>query len=63
MKEAVGIAERMVDVSNCEEKLRAIAVKEKGKKSIEIWLTNIPVSVHSAKGTAKHFDQTFLKFE
>ena len=50
MKEPVEIAERMVDVSNCEEKLRAIAVKEKGKKSIEIWLTNIPASIHSAKG-------------
>jgi hypothetical protein len=50
MKEPVEIAERMVDVSNCEEKLRAIAVKEKGKKSMEIWLTNIPASVCSAKG-------------
>jgi len=49
-KEPVKIAERMVDVSNCEERLRAIAVKEKGKKSIEIWLTNIPASVCSAKG-------------
>jgi hypothetical protein len=30
----VKIAERMVDVTNCEKRLRAIAVKEKGKKSI-----------------------------
>jgi hypothetical protein len=49
-KEPVKLAERMVDVSNCEERLRAIAVKEKGKKSIEIWLTNIPASICSAKG-------------
>jgi hypothetical protein len=50
LKEPVKIAERMVDVSNCEERLRAIVVKEKGKKSIEIWLINIPASVCSAKG-------------
>jgi hypothetical protein len=30
--------------------LRAIAVKEKGKKSMDIWLTNIPASLQSAKG-------------
>ena len=50
LKEPAKIAERMVDVSNCEEKLRAIAVKERCKKNIEIWLTNIPASVCSAKG-------------
>jgi hypothetical protein len=27
-----------------------IAVKEKGKTHIEIWLSNIPVATHSAKG-------------
>jgi len=37
----VKIAERMVDVTHCEKKVRAIAVKEKGKKHIEIWLSNI----------------------
>ena len=31
LKEPVKIAERMVDVSNCEKKVRAIAVKHKGK--------------------------------
>jgi hypothetical protein len=50
LKETVKIAERMVDVSHCEKKVRAIAVKEKGKKHIEIWLSNIPVATHSAKG-------------
>jgi hypothetical protein len=45
----VKIADIMVHVSNCEKKLRAIAVKEKGKKHIEIWLSNIPESTHSAK--------------
>lgn len=50
LKKTVKIAERMVYVSYCEEKLRAIAVKEKGKMHIEIWLSNIPVSIHSAKG-------------
>jgi len=49
-KETVKIAERMVDVTNCEKKLRAIAVKEKSKKHIEIWLSNIPEATHSAKG-------------
>jgi IS4 transposase len=46
----VKIAERMVDVSHCEKKVRAIAVKEKGKTHIEIWLSNIPAAAHSAKG-------------
>jgi len=50
LKEPVKIAEKMVDVTNCEKRLRAIAVKEKGKKSIDIWLTNIPASLCSAKG-------------
>jgi hypothetical protein len=50
LKETVKIAERMVDVSHCEKKVRAIAVKEKGKKHIEIWLSNIPIATHSAKG-------------
>lgn len=50
LKETVKIAERMVDVSHCEKKVRAIAVKEKGKTHIEIWLSNIPVATHSAKG-------------
>jgi len=50
LKEPVKIAERMVDISNCEKRLRAIAVKEKGKKSMDIWLTNIPASHQSAKG-------------
>jgi hypothetical protein len=40
----------MVDVTNCEKRLRAIAVKEKGKKSMDIWLTNISASLQSAKG-------------
>jgi len=48
-KETVKIAERMVDVSHCEKKVRAIAVKEKGKMHIEIWLSNLPVATHSAK--------------
>jgi hypothetical protein len=30
--------------------LRAIAVKNKAKKSIDIWLTGIPASLCSAKG-------------
>jgi hypothetical protein len=42
LKEPVKIAERMVDVTNCEKRLRAIAVKEKGKKSMDIWLTKMP---------------------
>ena len=50
LKEPVKIAERMVDVTNCEKRLRAIAVKEKGKKSIDIWLTSILASLYSAKG-------------
>jgi hypothetical protein len=50
LKEPVKIAERMVDVSHCEKRLRAIAVEEKGKKSMEIWLTNIPASLCSARG-------------
>jgi hypothetical protein len=50
LKETVKIAERMVDVTHCEKKVRAIAVKEKGKKHIEIWLSNIPATTHSAKG-------------
>jgi hypothetical protein len=65
-KQGTKVADQVSEIPEeeyVEEKLRAIAVKEKGKRSIEIWLTNIPVSVHSAKGTAKHFDQTFLKFE
>ena len=48
-KQTVKIAERMVDVSHCEKKVRAIAVKEKSKTHIEIWLSNIPVDTHSAK--------------
>ncbi|MBE9592214.1 MAG: hypothetical protein IMF19_01930 [Proteobacteria bacterium] len=50
MKEPVRIAERMVDVTNCEKRLRAIAVTHKSKKSIDIWLTNIPASLCSTKG-------------
>jgi hypothetical protein len=50
LKETVKIAEKMVDVSHCEKKVRAIAVKEKSKTHIEIWLSNIPVATHSAKG-------------
>jgi len=49
LKETVKIAERMVDVTHCEKQVRAIAVKEKGKKHIEIWLSNIPEATHSAK--------------
>lgn len=49
LKETVKIAEKMVVVSHCEKKVRAIALKEKGKKHIEIWLSNIPVATHSAK--------------
>lgn len=49
LKGTVKIAERMVDVTHCEKQIRAIAVKEKGKKHIEIWLSNIPVATHSAK--------------
>jgi hypothetical protein len=45
LKEPVKIAERMVDVTNCEKRVRAIAVKEKGKKSMDIWLTNILTSL------------------
>jgi hypothetical protein len=37
LKEPVKIAETMVDVTNCEKRLRAIAVKHKGKKSIEYY--------------------------
>ncbi len=36
LKEPVKIAKRMVDVTNCEKRLRAIAVKEEGKKSIDV---------------------------
>lgn len=36
LKEPVKIAKRRVDVTNCEKRLRAIAVKEEGKKSIDI---------------------------
>jgi hypothetical protein len=49
-REPVKIAEKMVDVTNCEKRLRAIAAKEKGKRGIEIWLTNIPASLQSAQG-------------
>jgi len=50
LKAPVNLAERMVDVTHCEKRLRAIAVKKKGKKHIEIWLTNIPASVCTAEG-------------
>ena len=36
LKEPVKIAKRMADVTNCEKRLRAIAVKEEGKKSIDV---------------------------
>lgn len=39
-----------MDVSNCDEQLRAIAVRKKGKERIDIWLTNIPTSIQSTKG-------------
>lgn len=55
LREPVKIAERMVDVTNCEKRLRAIAVKHKGKKSIDIWLTNIPSSLCSAKGVIDEY--------
>ncbi len=55
LKEPVKIAERMVDVTNCEKRLRAIAVKHKGKKSIDLWLTNIPASLCSAKGVIDEY--------
>ena len=55
LKEPVKIAERMVDVTNCEKRLRAIAVREKGKKSIDIWLTSIPASLCSAKGVIDEY--------
>jgi hypothetical protein len=55
LKEPVKIAERMVDVTNCEKRLRAIAVKGRGKKSIDIWLTNIPASLQSAKGVIDEY--------
>jgi hypothetical protein len=55
LKEPVKIAERMVDVTNCEKRLRAIAVKDEGKKSIDIWLTNIPASLQSAKGVIDEY--------
>jgi hypothetical protein len=55
LKEPVKIAERMVDVTNCEKRLRAIAVKHKGKKSIDIWLTNIPASICSADGVIDEY--------
>jgi len=55
LKEPMKIAEKMVDVTNCEERLRAIAVKHKGKKSIDIWLTNIPASLCSAKGVIDEY--------
>ena len=45
----------MVDVTNCEKRLRAIAVKHKGKKSIDLWLTNIPASLCSAKGVIDEY--------
>jgi hypothetical protein len=35
--------------------LRAIAVKHKGKKSIDIWLTSIPASLCSAKGVIDEY--------
>ena len=34
-REPVKIAEKMVDVTNCEKRLSAIAVKGKGRKGIE----------------------------
>jgi hypothetical protein len=55
LKEPVKIAEKMVDVTNCEKRLRAIAVKHKGKKSIDIWLTSIPASLCSAKGVIDEY--------
>jgi len=55
LKEPVKIAERMVDVTDCEKRLRAIAVKHKGKKSIDLWLTNIPASLCSAKGVIDEY--------
>jgi hypothetical protein len=42
-------------VTHCEKRLRAIAVKEKGKKHIEIWLTNIPASVYTAEGIINEY--------
>ena len=50
LKAPVKLAERMVDVTHCEKRLRAIALKEKGTKHIEILLTNIPASVCTAEG-------------
>jgi hypothetical protein len=55
LKEPVKIAEKMVDVTNCKKRLRAIAVKEKGKKGIVIWLTNIPASLQSAQGVIDEY--------
>jgi len=68
LKEPVKIVERMVDVTDCEKRLRAIAVKHKGKKSIDLWLTNIPASLCSAKGVIDEYRtrwgvEVFLKEE
>nr|CBH37185.1 hypothetical protein BSM_06620 [uncultured archaeon] len=55
LKEPVKIAKRMVNVTNCEKRLRAIAVKEEGKKSIDVLLTNILASICSAKGVIDEY--------
>ena len=47
LNEPVKIAEKMVDASNCEKQLSAIALKEKAKKCIAILLTNIPAFLDS----------------